>query len=84
MLGQRFGRRGGDGRRARPAGTGRRARAGPADLIEAAPGLVDSVSVGKPTLEDVFIRLTGERLAEDLSQGFTRPDGLRAKTCPAA
>jgi ABC-2 type transport system ATP-binding protein len=34
-------------------------------LIEAAPGLVDSISVGKPTLEDVFIRLTGQRLAED-------------------
>ena len=33
-------------------------------LIEAAPGLVESVSVGKPTLEDVFIRLTGQRLAE--------------------
>ncbi len=31
-------------------------------LIEAVPGLVDAVSVGKPTLQDVFIRLTGERL----------------------
>ncbi len=31
-------------------------------VIEAAPGLVESVSVGKPTLEDVFIRLTGQRL----------------------
>ena len=31
-------------------------------LIEAAPGLVESVSVGKPTLEDVFIRLTGQTL----------------------
>ena len=30
-------------------------------LIEAAPGLVDSISVGKPTLEDVFIQLTGQR-----------------------
>jgi ABC-2 type transport system ATP-binding protein len=28
-------------------------------LIEALPGLVDSVSVGKPTLEDVFIHVTG-------------------------
>ena len=34
-------------------------------LIEAAPGLVDSVSVGKPTLEDVFIRLTGQRFADE-------------------
>jgi ABC-2 type transport system ATP-binding protein len=30
-------------------------------IIEAAPGLVDSVSLGKPTLEDVFIHLTGKR-----------------------
>jgi ABC-2 type transport system ATP-binding protein len=34
-------------------------------LIEAAPGMIDSVSVGKPTLEDVFIQLTGHRLGED-------------------
>ena len=33
-------------------------------LIEAAPGLVESISVGKPTLEDVFISLTGQRLEE--------------------
>jgi ABC-2 type transport system ATP-binding protein len=32
-------------------------------IIETAPGLVESISVGKPTLEDVFIRLTGKRLA---------------------
>src|ERR1019366_5021781 len=30
-------------------------------IIEAAPGLVDSISLGKPTLEDVFIHLTGKR-----------------------
>lgn len=30
-------------------------------IIEAAPGLVDSISIGKPTLEDVFIDLTGQR-----------------------
>ena len=34
-------------------------------VIEAAPGLVDSVSVGKPTLQDVFIHLTGHRLGGD-------------------
>jgi ABC-2 type transport system ATP-binding protein len=28
-------------------------------LVEAAPGMIRSVSVGKPTLEDVFIRVTG-------------------------
>jgi ABC-2 type transport system ATP-binding protein len=28
-------------------------------LVEAFPGEIDSISVGKPTLEDVFIHLTG-------------------------
>ena len=35
-------------------------------IIEAVPGLVDSISVGKPTLEDVFIDLTGERLRDEV------------------
>ncbi len=39
-------------------------------VIEAAPGLVDSIAVGKPTLEDVFIDLTGRRL------GTTGPASL--------
>ena len=30
-------------------------------LVEALPGLVESVSIGKPTLEDVFIHVTGHR-----------------------
>jgi ABC-2 type transport system ATP-binding protein len=34
-------------------------------VIEAAPGLVESVSVGRPTLEDVFVRLTGRRYRPD-------------------
>src|SRR6059036_1247037 len=34
------------------------------DLIEAFPEEVRTVSYGKPTLDDVFIRLTGHRLAE--------------------
>ena len=34
-------------------------------LIEAVPGLIDSVSVGKPTLEDVFIQLTGQRFRDE-------------------
>ena len=33
-------------------------------LIEALPGMVDSVSVGKPTLEDVFIQMTGRQFRE--------------------
>lgn len=31
-------------------------------LVEAFPSRIDAISVGKPTLEDVFIRLTGHRL----------------------
>ena len=49
-------------------------------LIEAAPGLVESVSVGKPTLEDVFIRLTGQRLAED--GDAAAPPGPAARSAP--
>ena len=35
-------------------------------LIEAAPGLIDAISVGKPTLEDVFIQLTGQRFRNEI------------------
>jgi ABC-2 type transport system ATP-binding protein len=31
-------------------------------LFEAFPGQIDAISVGKPTLEDVFIQRTGHRL----------------------
>ena len=34
-------------------------------LIEALPGMVESVSVGKPTLEDVFIRVTGKSFRDE-------------------
>jgi ABC-2 type transport system ATP-binding protein len=34
-------------------------------LIEALPGLVESISIGKPTLEDVFINATGRRFREE-------------------
>lgn len=33
------------------------------DLVEAFPGEIDAVSFGKPTLEDVFMHHTGQRLA---------------------
>jgi ABC-2 type transport system ATP-binding protein len=35
-------------------------------LIECAPGLVDSVSVGRPSLADVFVQLTGRGYRADL------------------
>ena len=31
------------------------------DVVEAFPGEIDSISVSKPTLEDVFIDRTGHR-----------------------
>ncbi len=36
-------------------------------LVEAFPGLIDAVSVGKPTLEDVFVHRTGEKFAWEKS-----------------
>ena len=30
-------------------------------LVEAFPGQIDSITLGKPTLEDVFIAKTGHR-----------------------
>ncbi len=35
------------------------------DLIEAFPGEINSVTVGRPTLDDVFLHLTGHRLWDD-------------------
>jgi len=34
-------------------------------LVEAFPGLIDSVTLGKPTLEDVFVHLTGQHLWQE-------------------
>ena len=31
-------------------------------LVEAFPGEIDSVTFGRPTLEDAFVHFTGERL----------------------
>lgn len=35
------------------------------ELIEAFPGEIESVTLGKPTLDDVFVHLTGHRLSDD-------------------
>jgi ABC-2 type transport system ATP-binding protein len=37
-------------------------------IIEAFPGQIDAISVGKPTLEDVFIHHTGHRMRNDASE----------------
>ena len=39
------------------------------DVVEAFPGEIDSVTVSKPTLEDVFIRRTGHRFWNEDAQG---------------
>jgi ABC-2 type transport system ATP-binding protein len=46
-------------------------------LIEAVPGLVDSVSVGKPTLEDVFIQLTGQSLSTNSNDEIRMTNQIR-------
>ena len=33
-------------------------------LVEAFPGMIDAVSVGKPTLEDVFVAETGQAFGD--------------------
>jgi len=38
------------------------------DLIESFPGEIDSITLGKPTLDDVFVHLTGHRLGDDVTQ----------------
>jgi ABC-2 type transport system ATP-binding protein len=42
-----------------------------ARLVEAFPGMVHAISLGKPSLEDVFIARTGHRFWQ---QGLDRPD----------
>ena len=34
-------------------------------LVEAFPGQITSVTIGQPTLEDVFVHHTGHRVTED-------------------
>jgi ABC-2 type transport system ATP-binding protein len=36
-------------------------------IIEAAPGLIQSISVGRPTLEDVFVHITGRTFRDERS-----------------
>jgi ABC-2 type transport system ATP-binding protein len=50
------------------------------DVVEAFPGEIDSVSVSKPTLEDVFIRRTGHRFWNEDAQGLEeRADTTKKK-----
>ena len=50
------------------------------DVVEAFPGEIDSVTVSKPTLEDVFIRRTGHRFWNEDAQGLEqRTAGTKKK-----
>jgi len=51
-------------------------------LIESLPGLIDSVSVGKPTLEDVFIRVTGRYFRDDAPQEDVPPKDAHRHDAP--
>ena len=42
-----------------------------AALVEAFPGRIRAISIGKPTLEDVFLDLTGRRFEEAHAEGST-------------
>jgi ABC-2 type transport system ATP-binding protein len=53
-------------------------------LIEAMPGLVESVSVGKPTLEDVFIRVTGRAFRDRSEAGDDADDQVSEDGASAA
>jgi ABC-2 type transport system ATP-binding protein len=47
-------------------------------LVEAFPDRVESITLGKPTLEDVFIHFTGHRFWSDSNQSAT-PDGSQTR-----
>jgi ABC-2 type transport system ATP-binding protein len=42
-------------------------------LAEAFPGVIRSITVGKPTLEDVFVQRTGHRFREPVESGEGKP-----------
>lgn len=44
-------------------------------LMETWPGRIDSVTVGRPTLEDVFIRRTGHRFWDGVQEGTSSMGG---------
>jgi ABC-2 type transport system ATP-binding protein len=45
-----------------------------ATMAEAFPGRIRSVAVGRPTLEDVFVHLTGRELSEADAEAAARPE----------
>ena len=55
-----------------------------ARLVEAFPGRIDSITLGKPTLEDIFIHATGHRFwSEDLRRATENTEGTEKKITTA-
>ena len=50
-----------------------------ASVVEAFPGVIESVSVAKPSLEDVFIRSTGHRFWTDLASRTGAESSVKRK-----
>lgn len=50
-----------------------------ARVVEAFPGEIISVTAGRPTLEDVFVRMAGERLGGDFFEEFEQRKNKRRK-----
>jgi ABC-2 type transport system ATP-binding protein len=44
-------------------------------LIEAFPGKIESVRIGKPTLEDVFVHMTGHHFWNEIREGAAGENG---------
>jgi ABC-2 type transport system ATP-binding protein len=51
-----------------------------ATVVEAFPGVIESVSVSKPSLEDVFIRRTGHRFWTEVPADDTKPAPNKSAT----
>jgi ABC-2 type transport system ATP-binding protein len=49
------------------------------DVVEAFPGEIQSLSVSKPTLEDVFIRRTGHRFWTEDAESPAKPGMKKGK-----
>jgi ABC-2 type transport system ATP-binding protein len=49
------------------------------DAVEAFPGEIQSLSVSKPTLEDVFIHRTGHRFWNEEAEAATQAEKKKAK-----
>ena len=52
-------------------------------LVEAFPDRTESITLGKPTLEDVFIHFTGHRFWNEADPEASRKAGRKRRKGPA-